>query len=174
MWSQCGARVRIPLEDCQPVKSSGVLRLALSRCASSRFAQDDKLRKGRPIARDDSLRMTVKMKAGVQDPTHRKERHVWGTLYNRVGVVKRHVSRGRGLNFDFPFVEGFDLVLPLLVLTDQGSLSESRGGRLVPPAIYPVTSLPTMIRCSDSPTVRGGKAGLRPGAPGSRRPLFGR
>jgi hypothetical protein len=42
MWSQCGARVRIPLEDCQPVKNSGVLRLALGRCASSRFAQDDK------------------------------------------------------------------------------------------------------------------------------------
>jgi hypothetical protein len=73
-----------------------------------------------------------------------------GTLYNRVGVINRHVFLGRDLDFVSRFVGGFDLVLPLLVLTHQGSLSEFRGGRLVPPTIYPVTSLPTMIRCSDS------------------------
>ena len=40
---------------------------------------------------------------------------------------------------------------------DQGSLSESRSGRLVPLTIYPVTQLPIMIRRSDSPTLQGGK-----------------
>ena len=38
---------------------------------------------------------------------------------------------------------------------DQGSLLESRGGNLVPPTIYSVTLVPTMIRCSDFPTFSG-------------------
>ena len=33
----------------------------------------------------------------------------WATLYNRVGVVKRHVDRRRV--FDFPFVEGFGVAV---------------------------------------------------------------
>jgi hypothetical protein len=44
-----------------------------------------------------------------------------------------------GRDFDFPFVESFDFGIASLLLTHQGSLSESRGGRLVPPTIYPVT-----------------------------------
>jgi hypothetical protein len=33
---------------------------------------------------------------------------------------------------------------------------------LIPPTIYPVTRLPTMIRVSDSPTAQGGKAPNQP------------
>jgi hypothetical protein len=69
--------------------------------------------------------------------TFAKNANVWGTVYNCVGVVKRHVFLGR--DFDFPFVESFDFGIASLLLTHQGSLSESRGGRLVPPTIYPVT-----------------------------------
>jgi hypothetical protein len=35
----------------------------------------------------------------------------WGTLYNRVGVVKRHVDRSKVLTF--PFVEGFGFAVAL-------------------------------------------------------------
>jgi hypothetical protein len=66
----------------------------------------------------------------------------WGTLYNRVGIVKRHVDPRRVLTF--LFVEGFGFGVALgvafaLCSCDQGPLSESCGGSLVPPTIYPVT-----------------------------------
>jgi hypothetical protein len=38
-----------------------------------------------------------------RQPTHPKTADEWGTLYNRVGVVKRHLGRRRFLVF--PFVE---------------------------------------------------------------------
>jgi hypothetical protein len=42
--------------------------------------------------------------------------------------------------FDFPFVEGFVFGVAFVFCSfDQGSLLESRGGKLVPPTIYPVT-----------------------------------
>jgi hypothetical protein len=66
----------------------------------------------------------------------------WATLYNRVGVVKRHFDLPKV--FLFPLVEGFGFGVALGVAfafcsCDQGPLSESCGGRLVPPTIYPVT-----------------------------------
>ena len=60
----------------------------------------------------------------------------------------------------FPFVEGLGFAVALALALvfcscDQGPLLESRGGKLVPPTIYPVTILPIMIRCSNSPTLSG-------------------
>jgi hypothetical protein len=45
--------------------------------------------------------------------------------------------------FDFPLVGAFDFVVAVAVAVvlcsfDQGSLLESRGGKLVPPTIYPI------------------------------------
>jgi hypothetical protein len=72
--------------------------------------------------------------------------------------------------FDFPLVEGFGVavavgfdVAVVFCSFDQGSLLESRGGKLVPPTIYPITLLPTMIRCSNSPTFLGeARRSIRP------------
>jgi len=47
---------------------------------------------------------------------------MWATLYNRVGVVKRHVDQRR---FCFSLRRGF---CPGSLLIDQGPLAESRGG----------------------------------------------
>jgi hypothetical protein len=67
-----------------------------------------------------------------------KNANEWGTLYNRVGVVKRHVDRRKV--WTFPFVEGFGVALGVAFCScDHGPLSESCGGSLVPPTIYPVT-----------------------------------
>ena len=62
----------------------------------------------------------------------------------------------------FPFVEGLGFAVALALALalvfcscDQGPLLESRGVKLVPPTIYPVTILPIMIRCSNSPTLSG-------------------
>src|ERR1019366_3026676 len=57
---------------------------------------------------------------------------MWATLYNRVGVVKRHVDRRRVLFF--PFVEGFGFGVAVdfgfaFCSCDQGPLLESCGGR---------------------------------------------
>jgi hypothetical protein len=76
--------------------------------------------------------------------------------------------------FDFPFLGAFDFgvavaldVAFVLCSFDQGSLLESCGGTLVPPTIYPITLLPTMIRCSNSPTCSG-----RQGAQSGQRCLY--
>src|SRR5208283_4795520 len=61
---------------------------------------------------------------------------MWATLYNRVGVVKRHYDQRRFLSF--PFVEDFAFVLAVAFVSrscHQGSLTESCGGSLVPPSI---------------------------------------
>lgn len=64
----------------------------------------------------------------------------WATLYNRIGVVKRHVDMRKVLTFLSWKVLLLLLVLLLLFAhATTGSLSESCGGRLVPPTIYPVT-----------------------------------
>src|SRR5208283_2248710 len=75
---------------------------------------------------------------------------MWATLYNRVGVVKRHYDQRRFLSF--PFVEDFAFVLAVAFVSrscHQGSLTESCGGSLVPPTIYPVLHCQTMIRYSN-------------------------
>lgn len=79
----------------------------------------------------------------------------WGTLYDGVGSVKRHFefqSRGArfSLLFSFPFLH-----------LDQGSLLVNPAVDLVPPTIYSVTAVPTMIRCSDTAIARGSKAPRR-------------
>jgi hypothetical protein len=64
-------------------------------------------------------------------------RGVQGTLYNCVGVVKRHFCFWLATAFYavavflFSYQESF-------VLPDQGSHRESYGGTLVPPAIYSI------------------------------------
>lgn len=72
------------------------------------------------------------------------------------------------LSRDTPAVEGFLFfpsweVFAFVVAFAFRSSTKARFQNLavdhsVPPAIYSVTELPTMIRCSDSPTARGGKA----------------
>src|SRR5260370_28032679 len=53
--------------------------------------------------------------------------------------VARRLRSGRAASgFDFPFVEGFGVAFAFCSF-DQVSLSESCGGKLVPPTIYPVT-----------------------------------
>jgi len=59
------------------------------------------------------------------------------TLYNRVGVVKRHFDRSKVLIF--PFVEVLGLLLLLFLLINQGPLCRILRWKLVPPTIYPVT-----------------------------------
>jgi hypothetical protein len=57
--------------------------------------------------------------------------------------------------FDLLFVEGLPLplLLPLLFAhATKARFQNPAVERVVPPTIYPVTVLPTMIRCSDSPT----------------------
>ena len=49
----------------------------------------------------------------LRKPTSRKEREKWGTLYNRVGVVKRHVDLRKVLTC--PLVEGFGVAVVLAV-----------------------------------------------------------
>ena len=82
----------------------------------------------------------------------------WATLYNLVGVVKRHVECPR-----FLFLlrgEFLTLLLLLFLLTQPQLAFRISRWKLVPPTIYSVLS--TMIRCSDSPTLRGGKAPNQP------------
>jgi hypothetical protein len=76
----------------------------------------------------------------------------WATLYNRVGVVKRHLDRLKVLCF--PFVEILVLLL-VFCSSDQSSLFRITRWNLVPPTIYPVTRLPTMIRCFRLPDCSG-------------------
>src|SRR5712692_8842179 len=81
-----------------------------------------------------------------------------------VSALSRDTSSGRVVNplpsrhlasgFAFPLVEGFGVAF-VFCSFDQGPLLESRGGKLVPPTIYPVPLLPIMIRCSNSPTFSG-------------------
>src|SRR5713226_1900111 len=71
--------------------------------------------------------------------------------------------------FDFPFLELLVLRLRLLFAhSTQGSLSESRGGSFGSTNHLSDHGLPTMIRCSDSPTVSG-----RQGAQSGQRCLTG-
>ena len=82
---------------------------------------------------------------------------MWTTLYNRVGVVKRHLRYRRFLFF--PSWEVFVFVVAFAFRSSTKARFQNLGvDHSVPPAIYSVTELPTMIRCSDSPTARGGKA----------------
>jgi len=93
----------------------------------------------------------------------------WATLYNLVGVVKRHVEcprsatslRCRLLNSSFWFllIRKLLMLLSFLLTRPQLAFRISRW-KLVPPTIYSVFS--TMIRGSDSPTLRGGKAPNQP------------
>jgi hypothetical protein len=58
-----------------------------------------------------------------------KQEERWGTLYNRVGVVKRHVDQRRFCFFSF--VEGFVFAVAVASVfrsCHQGSLLESCGG----------------------------------------------
>lgn len=84
---------------------------------------------------------------------------MWATLYNRIGVVKRHLRRRRFLFFPSWEVFVFVLAFAFAFRSSTKARFQNLGvDHLVPPAIYSVTELPTMIRCSDSPTARGGKA----------------
>jgi hypothetical protein len=63
----------------------------------------------------------------------------WATLYNRVGVVKRHVDRE---GFDFPFVGGFGVALGVAFAFAHATKARFQNPAveaLVPPIIYPVT-----------------------------------
>src|SRR5271157_2012029 len=91
---------------------------------------------------------------GIIPPNQKKVG--WGTVYNRVGVVKRHFQRPQG--FDFPFVEGFDFGVAFAFAfcsCHQGPLTESCGGTTGSTNHLFDRLLPTMIRCSDSPTFLG-------------------
>jgi hypothetical protein len=61
---------------------------------------------------------------------------IWATLYNRVGVVKRHVDR-RSF-FVFSFVEVFAVAFVLCSLT-KARFQNLAVDHSVPPAIYSVT-----------------------------------
>jgi len=72
-------------------------------------------------------------------------------------------SRGGFVGFAFPFVEGFDFGVAFDVCSfGQGSRLRILQWNSVPLTIYPVSPLPIMIRCADSPTPRGGKAPNQP------------
>jgi hypothetical protein len=61
----------------------------------------------------------------------------WATLYNRIGVVKRHVERQRVLSF--PFVESLCFCrCSSLSLMPPRLAFRIPGWNLVPPTIYPV------------------------------------
>jgi len=54
------------------------------------------------------------------------------------------------------------LVLLLILLIRPRLASRILQWNSVPLTIYPVSPLPIMIRCADSPTLRGGKAPNQP------------
>ncbi len=105
----------------------------------------------------DSPLLCIELFLGGQITHPSKTAKGGAPVYNRVGVVKRHLNRRKV--FDFPFVGGFGFgVAFVFAHSTKARFQESCGGRLVPPTIYPVSRLLIMIRCSDSPTSQGGKA----------------
>jgi hypothetical protein len=82
----------------------------------------------------------------------------WATLYNRVGVVKRHVDRRRFFGFSLRGGVAFGFVF-----------AHCTKARFQNPAVEPGSTnhlsghlFPIMIRCSDSSTTRGGKVPNQP------------
>src|SRR6266849_1260027 len=110
-------------------------------------------------------------------PTHSQSTRMNGAPSITVSALSRDTYSVRGgplipattRGFDFPFVELLVLRLRLLFAhSTQGSLSESRGGSFGSTNHLSDHGLPTMIRCSDSPTVSG-----RQGAQSGQRCLTG-
>src|SRR6266851_6264436 len=85
-------------------------------------------------------------------PSRARKSFGWATLYNLVGVVKRHVECLRsasccaGAELEFFLLIG--KLLMLLLLTRLQLAFRILRWKLVPPTIYSVSG--TMIRCSDS------------------------
>ncbi len=78
------------------------------------------------------------------------------TLYNRVGVVKRHVERRRFSAF--PFIESFCFFRAFVFAHATRLAFRILRWNLVPPTIYPALENQIMIRCPNFPTLREGKA----------------